>query len=749
MFATQTPLKVILNPVDAQAGFPGETLELHVIVINQGDRGAAINIFLDRVSQTLSQWCPNTQTRLALDPQQSGEVTFQFQIPFEALPGTYDYTLVVDSPEHYAEDTPIQYPRQLQVLVKERTVTRFHDPTFTLTPTTNPDSPLQVQLGRSLQLLVTVKNRADRVDQFYLNCFDADEDWFTVKYAPPDFQGSGLVVAADGLELNPNQQGQIIFDLHLPEDTPAGHYSPTVQLKSTNDPELILLDLVYLEVPAVYSLGVELETILGRVSHKSGQYQLQLTNQGNLLRELKISAKSQDEDEFCRYICEPSPVQLPIGMRANIDITVTPIRWWQRPLFGSGLQLPFQVELQDLQRLPVPEKLPQGMLLWKSRPWWQFLLLLLGCLGVVSGLGFAIWLIFFQPVSPPELTEFSTDSPTYTEGGRVRLNWKILNADRLAQLTLVTTKDGVANPAQRFNLNGQLPQNLSQFCQFQARILDCRNFTTEARLAGKYSFTLQLLPQNSNTTIDKQLNVEIKPKPLPQVVSFSSKTAQYQQGDRILLSWKVRNFSQMTQLLAIGKSDNGVVIAPTSFNFNTIIPQNLRQNCPQPLNDELTCNDVPVKLLATPGRYTLQLQPKSNNRQQPQLSETIEVQVVAVAPKIISFTLNGKTSQQSPTVFLKEGQNITLKWQTKGDDVNVTLDPFGNVTASGSSTLKATTNLSQIVLTVTNNQQQSVKQAFLVQVQPAPPKPTPSPTSLAPIFPFPQPISPTLKAPKK
>ena len=73
MFATQTPLKVILNPVDAQAGFPGETLELHVIVINQGDRGAAINIFLDRVSQTLSQWCPNTQTRLALDPQRRAE----------------------------------------------------------------------------------------------------------------------------------------------------------------------------------------------------------------------------------------------------------------------------------------------------------------------------------------------------------------------------------------------------------------------------------------------------------------------------------------------------------------------------------------------------------------------------------------------------------------------------------------------------------------------------------------------------
>lgn len=748
MFVTQTPLNVILNPVDVQEGFPGETLELHVIIINQGKQGAAIDIFLDRVSQTLSQWCPNTQARLALDPEQSGEVTFRFQIPFEALPGTYDYTLVVDSPEHYCEDTPIQYPRQLKVLIKERTVTRFHDPTFTLTPATNPDCPLQVQPGQPLQLIVTVNNRSDRVDRFYLNCLDLDENWFTVKYAPHEFQEEpGLILAADGLELNPDRQGQIAFELHLPEDTPAGHYSPTVQLKSANASDLVLLDLVYLQVPAVYPLGVELKTILGKVSHKLGHYQLQLTNQGNLLRELKITAKSQDEDEFCSYTCKPSPVQLLIGTRTDVDITVKPTCWWRRPLFGSGLQIPFQVELQDLQGLPLPEKLLQGMLLWKARPWWQFLLILLGCLGLLSGLGLAIWLIFFKPIPPPELTEFSTDSPTYTEGGRVRLNWKIHNADQLKQITLAITKDGVSSEPQRFNLNQGIPQNLKQ-CQIQNRILDCRNVDTEARLAGKYNFTLQL-PLNSNKMIEKGLNVEIKPKPLPQIVSFSSNKAQYQQVDRVLLSWKAKNFSQMTQLLAIGKSDNGIAIAPTSFNFNGKIPQNLRQYCPQPLNDELICNNVPVKLSAAPSGYTLQLQPKSNNQQQPQLSEAIKVQVLATAPKIISFTLNGKTPQQSPTIFLQEGQNITLKWQIKGDDVNVTLDPFGNVAASGFSTLKATTNLSQIVLTATNNHGHSVKQAFLVQVQPAPPIPNPLPSSFAPAFPFPQPASSDLKAPKK
>lgn len=754
MFTTQSPLRVVFNPVDIQEEFPGETLSLHVIIINQGDRAAAIDISLEGVDQTLSQWILNPQARLVLDPQQSGEVTFGFQIPFEALPGSYEYTLVVDSRDYYPEETPIKYLRQLKVLIKDRTVARFRDPTFTFTPATNPNCPLQVQPGQTLQLRLTVKNRSDLVDRFYLECSELDENWFTVKYLPNEFQGTGLISAADGLALNPGQQGEIAFELRLPKDIPAGQYSPTVQLRSTTNPDLMLLDLIYLQVPALCSLNVELERILDKVSHQSGRYQLQLTNKGNLLRELKIRAKSQDEDEFCCYTCEPSSVQLLIDSRTDVDIYVQPTNWWRRPLFGAGLQIPFQVELQDLQGLTVPERLPQGMLLWKARPWWQFLLILLGCFSLIFGLGFAIWLIFFQPISPPELTEFSTDSPTYTEGGRVRLNWKILNVHQLAQLTLVTTKDGDPSQTQSYDLkNQQILQILRQFCRIQNHILDCRNFTTEARLPGKYNFTLLLLPMRSNKTIETRLSrdVEIKPKPVPQIINFSLNKAQYQKGDRLLLSWKTKNFSQMTQLIAIGKSDNGVAITPRTFNFNGKIPQDLRQYCSQ-LNDELSCSDVPAILPPTPSGYTLQLQPKSNNYQQPQLSEPIKIRVLAKRPKIISFTLNGKTPQQSPSVFLQEGQIITLKWQTVGDDVNVTLDPFGNVAASGSRALKATTNLSQIVLTVANDLGKPDKQVFLVQVQPtlSVPTPIPSPSS-APALPLPPPppLYLDLKTPKK
>jgi hypothetical protein len=86
-------------------------------------------------------------------------------------------------------------------------------------------------------------------------------------------------------------------------------------------------------------------------------------------------------------------------------------------------------------------------------------------------------------------------------------------------------------------------------------------------------------------------------------------------------------------------------------------------------------------------------------------------------PKIQAFLLNGMSSQNNPSFFLKSGQDVKLNWQVQGDNnVKVKLDPLGDVPANGSKTLKATKSLSQITLTADNGQGQSVQQAFLVQV---------------------------------
>jgi len=143
-----SPLALILNPPGPQQSTPGNTVELFVTVSNQGTQSAVIDVFIDETSRDLRQWCDAPRQRIALDPQQSTELAFRFQIPVQAFPGTYEYVLVVDAPQHYPEDTPIQRPRQLTLLPAVGGQ-RLQDPTFDLKPRTSALAPLVLKKGQS------------------------------------------------------------------------------------------------------------------------------------------------------------------------------------------------------------------------------------------------------------------------------------------------------------------------------------------------------------------------------------------------------------------------------------------------------------------------------------------------------------------------------------------------------------------------------------------------------------------------
>ncbi|MEH2364204.1 COG1470 family protein [Nostoc sp.] len=740
-----TPLKVILNPPTRLEGFPGESVTLHISLINQGEQGAAIDVFIDPIAQTLLSWCPSARKRVALDSQQACEVSLVFEIPLDALPGSYPYTVVVDAPEHYPEETPIHYPGSLEVLVKEHAVIRSQNLTFSISPATSPVQPLLVQPNQHQRLSVIVNNHSSRVDRFRLHCLDLDKTWFTIQYPSNELSELGVVSSTDGLELNPGGQGEIIIELHYPIDMPAGHYSPTLQLISDNAPEQVFLDLVYLEVKPKLHLSVELETILGKVSHSPGQYRLILTNHGNSIRELAVSATSRDETQLCDYVCSPSSVNLLIGETATISLTVYPKQKWRRPFFGYGLELPFQVNLQDLQALPTPENLPMGLLVWKARPWWQFLLWLLAGVGALSGLGFLIWFVFFKPVAPPILTEFKPDSTSYNEGGRVRLSWTISNSDRLDQLVVSSTKDQTANSPQVYDFRQGLPTELNRYCQIRDgetpavgdRNLTCTNVDTGARLAGEYTFQLQIKAKSVQKPIEQKLNVVIQPKPLPQVMSIAARQSQLEKGKPLTLSWNIKNFSQLGQLQVIGQLKDGKPTLFKTYDFQKQIPPELTKQCQPPVNETLSCSNVDIGLPAKPGDYAISLQPVSNGSQKQSLpSKAIQVQLKATPLRVMNFTLNNQSSETNPSIFLKVGQFVTLNWQVHGDGVKVKLEPLGDVPASGSRTFKATTNLSQIILTAETEQGQSVKRAFLLQVDMPKPLPKPINTSSPTVIPF-------------
>jgi hypothetical protein len=734
MLNTITPIKVILNPSTRLESFSGESVNLHISLINQGEQGATIDVFIEPVAQDILPWCPSPRKRVALDPQQACEVSLLFEIPSEALPGSYPYTVVVDAPEHYPEETPIYYPGSLEVLVKEQTAVRAQKPSFSTSPATSPTQPLLIQPSQRQTLLVTANNHSSRVDRFRLHCLDLDQTWFTIRYPHNELSQLGIVSSSDGLELNPGGEGKIIIEFHYPIDMPAGLYSPTLQLVSDNSPEQVYLDLVYLEVKPKLNLSVELETILGKVGQSPGQYRLRLTNQGNSIRELAVSAISRDEKESCDYVCIPSSVNLLIGETATISLTVSPKRKWQRPFLGYGLELPFQINLQDLQGLPTPEKLPVGSLLWKARPWWQFLLWLLAGVGAVSGLGFLIWFVFLKPAPPPILSEFKPDSANYIEGDRVRLNWTIANSDRLEQLVIFPKKDGTETRPQVYNFRQGLPTELNRYCQTRDRNLTCINVNTGARLAGKYTFQLQLKAKSVEQPIEKQLDVVIQPKALPQVVSFGSPQSQLEKGQPVTFSWNIKNFSQLDRLQVMGQLEEGKQKLLKTYNFQQQIPPELTEQCQPPVNETLICSDVDLELPAKPGNYTINLQPVSSGSQKSPASEAIQVEVKATPLQITNFTLNNQSPEVSPSVFLKVGEIITLNWQVPGDDVKVKLEPLGDVPASGSRTLRATASLSEIILTAETEQGQSVKRTFLIQVNA--PRPIQKPTnSLPPINP--------------
>jgi hypothetical protein len=573
MQAKQSPVALILNPNAMQQSVtPGSTLELYVTVSNQGPQSAVIDLFIDEASQTLRQWCATPRERLALGPQQSSEVVFRFQIPVQAFPGIYDYVLVVDAPQHYPEDTPIQRPRQIQVLPQEKAAVKVNDPTFSLKPITSPAQPAILKLGQPLPIQVLVHNRSDRVDLFRVSCPDLEEDWFTVRYAG-GLEGPGLLTGNDGLGLNPGAQGSISLLFQPPINTLAGSYSPTIRMHSANKPDLVLLDLVYVQIPAFYQLNVELNTLLGKVTRSAGQYELKLTNEGNTIRELSVRAKGRDEEDLCTYTCEPESVRVLPGKTTSVSLQVKPTKWWRQPLYGNPLDLNFQIELEDSKQLPLPKELPQGLLIWQPRPWWQRLLLAFSIFVAILALVLLIWQIYFKAPEPPKLIIFQPVSSQLSEaaGDFVQLNWQILNADQIQKIT-ITGKAGPATQAVTYDFSKGIPKDLEAQCPPQQKVLTCSNVATGAKQAGKYIFEIQVFPRNGEPPLTRPTDlIDIKPKPVkievavppkiiffklnginaPAKVSLPIKTLTAP-GTSLNLTWKIEGKETIVEILPYG-----------------------------------------------------------------------------------------------------------------------------------------------------------------------------------------------------
>ncbi|MBE7385039.1 MAG: hypothetical protein F6J95_026960 [Leptolyngbya sp. SIO1E4] len=701
------PLSVILTSSGMDVATPGSRFELGVTVHNVGDRSAIVYIFIEERSPLLRQWCHSMQERLALAPDQSGEITLQIEIPATALPEILEYDLVVDGSDSYRDFPPRRYDHyQLQVLPTARTVGGAEDPTFYLDPVSSSQQPLMIQPGVSLPLQVWVDNRAERVDRFRLRGAGLPDDWHITITYPRDTQDFGLMVEAESLGLNPGERGQILVTLMPPINALAGVYIPTLRLISDNQPEMNLLDLVYLQVSPTYQLQPVLQVLRNQVRTQPALFEIQLENLGNTPRDLLLSVENLEDPDSCTYTLDPSQVT-PVAPQTTRRVLLTgiPQKWWQRPFYGGGRFFNFRVQVEDAESHPLTVNTLPGNLLWLPRPWWQLLVLLLTALGVLGVVIWLIWWLFFKPPVLPQLLTFEAEDSRYAEanGEFARVSWEIDNVHRIQEVTLVglSAEEEILSAPLTYTLDsGALPPALLPFCTQQGRRLTCNNVRTNARQPGTYIFELTVVPQGRRprqpiTARSSTVVIEAQPLILPEITDFAPSRLVYQEAGAspaggssradadlqidaagIRLNWIVTNPNELAALKLVARAD-GKSLGELWFEIEPLpsgdigLPEALADVC-QLASQVLVCEDVPTEIDQV-GSYQFELtavaRTPPESEAEPILAETEVVTIQPIAPAIAQFQIDGENARPKYLIPVTRGAappTITLTWAING-----------------------------------------------------------------------------------
>jgi hypothetical protein len=708
-----SPLAVIFSTAGQDVLMPGSVFTLSVTVSNKGTQSAVIEVRIDAISDDIRQWYAPLREHLALGAGQSNEVVFQFRVPASARPGRYGYTVTVDAQEHYPEDTPLRFPQQLQVLTAIEDIVRDSNPTFALQPLTRPAAPAILRPGEALQVQVMVNNRSDRVDRFRMICPDLAQNWYTIVY-PQGVQESGLVVQSDSLNLNPGEQGLILWLITPPLDTLAGNYVPTLRLYSDNYPELMLLDLVYLQVLPAYALQVELRTLMGRVKQQAGIFQVRLNNIGNTPRLIALQVHSQDEGDSCTYTLGQSIARIVPQETVAVELQVFPRKRWQRPFFG-GRVFNFSVGLEDTQQHPLPIDNLQNVLIWEPRPWWHLLLFVLLGLLTLLAIAYLIWRVAFRTTPPLKILEFYSENSLYAaeNSDAVRLGWQISQSEQIQSIAIVGLS-AQGEPLTRpdiYDLSRGLPIALQPFCTQVQDVLTCRNFRTSARKAGTYIFemTLQSNAKQERIALTRKTNpVQIAPIPLPQIASFSSTQSVYQEQrpTRVTISdsalrqgkvsrpiqdirfnWSVTHPERLQELRLIARNPEGEITSPLKrYDLGQGLPLELQSVCS--VTDRLVCKNVATGT-TQPGNYTFELAavPKAELGEVVATKKSAPIKILPRPTQILAFNLNGQPAKPSYLIPIVQQKvpPLLLNWQVEASQgTKVSLVPFpGTVPLQG------------------------------------------------------------------
>ena len=571
------------------------TIYRRKFILQSAEEAESIDIKLwlevsDPQLRPLLQWYTFSPASLiTLDSEKRCEVTLSIEIPLHAKPGLYNYALILDCNEfsNQRQSRPLQF----RVLPSDSEVSL--EPEFSVEPVTTSADPFSLSSGQTLTLTIRVTNRSKLTDRFYVNCPDLNSDWFTRKY-PEGISGSlGFPSETNGLQLNPDDRGQISLLLHPPKFSAAGRYSIILQLTSQNNPNLTLLDAVYLQLQPDFSLDCQLSPPLRVVPEEPGIFQINLHNQGNIRR--RLSLQLRDRERLFRYLPEFDEVEIEPGREVQIPLKAKPRKFWRRSLRGRNVEFKFDVQLEepvDLSaresesRPKLPEFLPQGTIIWQPRPVWLLWLLLLLVLAAIAGLLFTLWFNFFRPKVTPGVVSFTPTNPLnpqrgYQEGQgeQVRLGWQISHGEQVEKVTVIGLQRGTeAYRKTYFFPGGEIPGHLARkdpltgqerknnFCESVAdkeprgqssiglnstpffwlnlpfpslktnasSLLTCTGIITPMKQAGDYTFQIQVFTdpkQKDPIASGTTDSVAIKPIDKPQITDFTPTQLVYEEAN--------------------------------------------------------------------------------------------------------------------------------------------------------------------------------------------------------------------------
>jgi hypothetical protein len=408
------------------------------------------------------------------------------------------------------------------------------------------------------------------------------------------------------------------------------------------------------------------------------------------------------------------------------------------------------LELEDIQQHPLPIDTLPGALLWEPRPWWHFLpFLALGLLGLLA-IAYLIWWAFFRVPPPLKIVEFFPEDSLYhaENGDTVRLGWQISEPQHLQSLKIAgVSKEGT--PLTRpdiYDLSQGIPTPLQPFCTQTDRQLNCRNFPTSARKAGTYQFemTLQTNKKQDTTLLTRKTGpVEIKPIPLPAIVTFGSAQPTYQESrplmlkprkpllpnrqsqpqDGIHLNWKITHPDRLQELQLLGRNPEGVVVSPVQrYDLSQGIPPELLSACK--VAEQLVCKNVTTNA-DRPGDYMFELSaiPKRNLGTAIATKKSTLIKVLPKPSQIVLFDINGRPAKPSYLIPIvpapKKMPRLLLSWQVDaGKGAKVALSPFpGNIPLQGNIpiVLSPKPSTSTITLQVTSAMGEPITRAVTIE----------------------------------